>query len=287
MASQERSRREILQRGDLIPPLPGFVLKLMSALNDPETEPEDLEPLLNSDPVLVAKLLAMVNSPFYGVNRAVVSVRDAVMVLGFRGLRSLILAASTARFLSRDFSNYGYGTVGLWQHSAATACGSRLLARRLRLPLDVCEELFVAGLLHDIGKMLTTGMLTSRGLTSAMTPGASMDQEVELLGIDHAEAGGLVTAKWNLTPRVQECVSGHHRVGLDAEGGADIAVVALANLLANREGFGLMDTVTPALVDEAPLLAALRMDASEWSELQPEMLEAMHAAVASLATISH
>ena len=102
LAKQEKTRREILHKSDLIPPLPDLVARLLGLLNRQETEPADLEELLQNDQVLVAKMLAMVNSPFYGLNRAIGTIKEAVMVLGFRGVRSLVLATSTAKFLQRD-----------------------------------------------------------------------------------------------------------------------------------------------------------------------------------------
>ena len=110
----------------------------------------DLELLLQNDQVLVAKMLAMVNSPFYGLNRAVNTVKEAVMVLGFRGVRSLVLATSTAKLLQRDFGCYGHEPKGLWMHAVCVASGARSLAKRLGLPADDAEQLFVCGLLHDI-----------------------------------------------------------------------------------------------------------------------------------------
>ncbi|HIE71620.1 MAG TPA: HDOD domain-containing protein, partial [Planctomycetes bacterium] len=107
LARQEKTRREILLKSDLIQPLPDLVARLLGILNKRETEPEDLESLLQNDQVLVAKMLAMVNSPFYGVNRSIRTIREAVMVLGLRGVRSLVLATSTAKFLKRDFGWYG------------------------------------------------------------------------------------------------------------------------------------------------------------------------------------
>ena len=93
IAQQERMRREILHKSDLIPPLPELVVRILALLNKQDTEPKELEENLEQDQVLVAKMLAMVNSPFYGLNRSITNIRDAIMVLGFRGLRSLILAS--------------------------------------------------------------------------------------------------------------------------------------------------------------------------------------------------
>jgi len=136
LALQERTRREILHKSDLIPPLPDVVVRVMALLNQGDIEPEDLEQHLRYDQVLVAKMLGLVNSPFYGMNRKISSIRDAVMVMGFRGLRSLILATSTADYLMSDFTSYGHSTKGLWQHSLAVASGAKTLAKSIGL----CQE---------------------------------------------------------------------------------------------------------------------------------------------------
>src|SRR5262245_66353249 len=128
LAAQERMRGELRQKSDLVPPLAEFVVRLLALLNRSETEPQDLEFYLQNDQVLVAKMLAMVNSPFYGLNRTVRTIKDAVMVLGFRGVRSLVLATSTANYLQRDFTCYGHDQRGLWVHAVGVASGARALA---------------------------------------------------------------------------------------------------------------------------------------------------------------
>src|SRR5262245_36254364 len=153
-AHHERMRRELLQKSDLIPPLPEFVVRLLALLNRPETEPQDLESCLQNDQVLVAKMLAMVNSPFYGLNRSVRTIKEAVTVLVFRGVRSLVLTTSTANYLQRDLACYGHDRRGLWVPAVCVASAARALARAVRLGIDAAEQLFVAGLLHDIGKLL-------------------------------------------------------------------------------------------------------------------------------------
>ena len=114
-----RIRREILRNSDRVRPLPDVVVKVIELLNDPETEPEALARLLQNDHVLVAKVLAMVNSAYYGMNREIVTIRDAVMVLGFKGLKTLTVTAATAKFLERDYGCYGHSGKGLWLHSLA------------------------------------------------------------------------------------------------------------------------------------------------------------------------
>ena len=119
------------------------------------------------------------------------------MVLGFRGLRSLILATSTAKFLQRDFSCYGHDDKGLWKHAACVAAGARTLAQRCNLGAESAEQMFVAGLLHDIGKLLLVPYLSGQGVDPRAHPDTA-EMEPEHDRCRPLRSRALVTAKWNL-----------------------------------------------------------------------------------------
>ncbi|HLQ37528.1 MAG TPA: HDOD domain-containing protein [Planctomycetota bacterium] len=282
LALQEKTRREILHKSDLIPPLPDFVVRLLALLNRPETEPQDLERQLQSDQVLVAKMLAMVNSPFYGLNRSVRTIKDAVMVLGFRGVRSLVLATSTARFLQRDYGCYGHDQKGLWAHAACVAAAAKHLARTCKLGPDAAEALFVAGLLHDIGKLLLVPYLNDalRGRTTTATM-PTTELEARLIGIDHTEAGSLVAAKWNLSTEIQEVLKAHHDATAMGHP-QSIAIVRLADAAAHERGIGYLPGRAPAPVFLPNDLATLGLLPAAWDALRQELRPIMTEAVAAL-----
>lgn len=294
-AAQERLRRELLQRSDLVLPLPDFVVRLLTLLNRPETEPSDIESYLQNDQVLVARLLAMVNSPFYGMSRTIRTIKEAVVVLGFRGVRSLVLAISTARFLQRDFSCYGHDARGLWSHAASVAAGSRHLARLVRLESEACEQLFVAGLLHDIGKLVLAPYLTDalRGRHPTSTS-STVEFERELLGIDHTEAGALVAAKWNLSSEVQEVLKAHHDGATDGAEGSDgaagpptSACVRVADAVAHERGYGYAPGRAPAVPVLHADLELLGLTApAQWDAVRNELVAAMEIALVGLAALS-
>ncbi|MBL8729843.1 MAG: HDOD domain-containing protein [Planctomycetes bacterium] len=281
LAQQEKTRREILHKSDLIPPLPDLVAVVLSALNKQETEPQDLEQLMQNDQVLVAKMLAMVNSPFYGMNRTIRTVREAVMVLGFRGVRSLVLATSTAKFLQRDYSCYGHGPKGLWLHAICVAAGAKALARECKLGAEAAEQLFVAGLLHDIGKMLLVNYLADSG---KRFDGVQSITEFErtTIGLDHTEAGALVTAKWNLASDIQEVIKAHH----DAANGSvarAVAAVRLADAVAHEIGVGYLPGKAPAAAILPADIASLALSNEAWSAVRDRMAAQMDEATAALA----
>ncbi|MFN3240752.1 MAG: HDOD domain-containing protein [Planctomycetota bacterium] len=284
LAKQEKTRREILHKSDLIPPLPDLVTRLLGLLNQQETEPQDLENLLQNDQVLVAKMLAMVNSPFYGLNRSIRTIKEAVMVLGFRGVRSLVLATSTAKFLQRDFRWYGHEPKGLWLHAVCVASGSRLLARKCRMSPDDAEQLFVGGLLHDIGKLLLVPYLQEG--PDVATEDSIAEHERATVGLDHTEAGALVTAKWNLAPEIQQVIKAHHGGDADPADPRTVAIVRLADAVAHEIGVGYLPDRVPANDVDAADLAAVGLDEGSWVALRDELAAAMEEAVTALGNLS-
>jgi putative nucleotidyltransferase with HDIG domain len=280
LAQQERTRREVLHKSDLIPPLPDVVVRVLNLLSRTDTEPSHIETYLRFDQVLVAKMLGMVNSPFYGLSRRVGTVRDAIMILGFRGLRSLILASSTAKFLARDFRCYGFADRGLWLHSISVATGARTLCRRLGGASEACEQLFVAGLLHDIGKMLLAPYMVERRI-GVGTNGSAAEIERTHIGIDHTEAGALVAAKWNLSVETQEIIKHHHDDGAIGPHG-QVALVNIANKLAAERRFGLAPEYCPAPTPIEPLLPPLGIGADTWPQHRDAMLESMESTVSCM-----
>lgn len=286
IAMQERTRREILHKSDLIPPLPDLVTRVLGVLNRQDTEPEDLEKLLAHDQVLVAKLLAMVNSPFYGINRKIRTVKEAVMVLGFRGVRSLVLATSTAKFLQRDFGWYGHQPKGLWLHAICVASGARLLGNRCGMSPDECEQVFVGGLLHDIGKLLLVPYL--QGATPPEPDECECGLERRLIGIDHTEAGALVAQKWNLPEEIHGVIAGQHD-NLDADDADSlaqaVAVVRLADGVACQLGIGFLAGRQPPTAPKPEDMQLVGI-ADSWDTVSLELADNMEEAVRSLGELS-
>lgn len=283
LAQQEKTRREILQKSDLIPPLPDLVTEVLAALGQKDTEPEDLEHLMQNDQVLVAKMLAMVNSPFYGMSRRIRTVRESVMVLGFRGVRSLVLATSTAKFLQRDYSCYGHTHKGLWLHAVSVAAGAKALALQCKLGAQEAEQLFVGGLLHDIGKMLLVAYLADAGKRYDGKR-AIAEFEQETLGIDHTEAGALVTAKWNLAPDIQDVIKSHHDHESDPAN-RSVAIVRLADALAHERGTGYAPGRAPVSVYLPGDLKTLGLTPESWSAVRDVVAARMDEATSALANL--
>ncbi len=287
LAFRERTRREVLQKSDLMPSLPDLVMKILNLLNDGGAELSEFEKLLRKDTTLVARMLRVVNSPFYGMARQITSIKEAVLVLGFRSLRGLVLAASTAPYLEQDFACYGFEGKGLWAHSLAVASGARTLAKYLGKGPETREETFVAGLLHDIGKILLSPYLSRLG-KDVFGQGISLiEAEKALLGIDHQEAGEKLATKWNLTPIVKEVVATHHSFPKPGENQETVSTVRLSNLFAHQLGLG-KETKDPGWEEDPEYqkdLELLGMDEVAWEDACEEMRDSMEAAISSLSNL--
>lgn len=283
---QERRRRELLARSEHVPPLPESVVKMLELLNHSDTEPQHLEQLLQNDPVLVARMLAMVNSPFYGLSRSVNSIKEAIMVLGFRGLRSLVLASSTARFLQRELDCYGHDQRGMWIHSVSVAAGARAIAMACKLPPEKCELLFVGGLLHDIGKLLLAPYLTAVQKATKQKSAEGDIREVEraLLGLDHGEAGALVAAKWNLGTDIQDLIEMHR--DRDAIGDPRLsAIMRIGDAVACECEYGYLPGRAPREVVHQDDLSILGFTDASWHALRIEVVATMDASKAAMSRV--
>ncbi len=284
-AQAERLRREILQRADHIPALPELVVRVLALLGERDTEPEDLADCLQYDPVLVGKMLALVNSPFYGITREVSTIKDSIMVLGFRGLRSLILASSTAEYLERDYTVYGHTHKGLWEHSLAVASAARELAKIAGLNLETREELFVTGLLHDIGKMLVGPLLTEAKFDPRSKASPLVDAEREAISLDHAEASALIAVKWNLSSIVQDCLRHHHDSEEPEEMAVHVAVIRLADALAHELGIGYADDHCPPSTFRPEDKVAIGLNDVQWLDARENIEEVVRSCVSEMGNL--
>lgn len=284
LALRERTRREIVQKSELIPSLPDVVVEVLRLVADKGAEIQQFEDLLKNDGPLVAKMLRVVNSPFYAVASPVRSIGKAVMVLGFRSLRSLVLAASTGNYMERDYRCYGFGPKGLWKHAVAVASGARTIAKELRKSPDMREEVFVAGLLHDIGKLLLAPYLREAGVDIDMY-GSESEQEEAILGIDHQEAGTVVAEKWGLSPLVHHAILKHGGAEPDDEFVESWATIELAHGFSQNAAIGAAEAPSSPIPPNPRALEILGMDDDAWLDMEVEIRIAVEGAVASLANL--
>ncbi|MCW9013014.1 MAG: HDOD domain-containing protein [Gammaproteobacteria bacterium] len=190
--------------------LPAIVYRVFDAMDDPNSTATQIGRIINDDPALTARLLKLVNSPFYGFTSKVDTVYRAIALIGHRELRSVVLAASAVKV----FDGIPAELVNMpvfWKRSLYTAVVARVLAA-FRREKEI-ERYFIAGLLHDIGSLLLYVQLPDE-----MTRALSIQQaesiplwaaEKKELGYDHAQVGGALLKKWSLPPMLCQSVRFH------------------------------------------------------------------------------
>ncbi len=194
-----------------LPPLPALLQQLLGELRNPEADIAKLEEGISSDPGLTTRVLKMANSPFYMRAVEIVDVQRAIMTLGIRTVSNLVLAAGLRKSMSTSGRVPTFARDGIFRHSLASGiCCARL--GRLAPLLPLRDELFVAGLLHDVGRLVLMSFYCER---ATEFEGASLHQlspttERELLGIDHNEAGGMVQRNWGLPSELIAPITRHH-----------------------------------------------------------------------------
>ena len=223
--------KRILYSVHRLRPLPANVSRILRALDDPSTVVSEVADLISLDQALTAYVLRMANSAQSGYTAACSSLRESVMRLGFRQVRSLVLSTVAAGPLNKRLSGYRLGSGELWSHSVETATKARWLAQAFSFPAP--EEAYVAGLLHDMGKLLLDQFVFTdypKILEMMEKQQVSFWQvEEQLFGIDHSGVGGLMATHWSFPEHLVEAIRYHHAPGQAMIQQKLSAIVNLAN----------------------------------------------------------
>lgn len=240
--------RQRVEKLGQLPTLPHVVQKIVSMIDRPETSAEDLGRLIEKDQVLSAKVLRLANSPFYGFPARIASVSHAVVVLGLNVVKGLTLGA-TVFDMMKDA-----GMDDLWRHSLGVAMVAHILA--VRAGHKNPEEVFVAGLLHDLGKVVLYTKLPELGAAvkcrSEERDLPAVEAELEVLGLTHAEIAGWLAESWHLPTVLKEPMMFHHRPALAQQARSQTAMVHVADLLVKAMGCGgSVGDLVPVMSPEA------------------------------------
>lgn len=209
----ELKLNDIVDRVDKLPALPHITYRVLTLTSDPKTTITGLADTISKDQVMTAKVLRMANSAYYGYARRIFSINDALIILGFSTVRSLVLAASVHNIMDQELPGYILPKGDLWNHSMSTALLARLLAKKAGF--EISDKAFTAGLLHDIGKIILNTFMKKKfaEVLGAVNTGDVPFSEAEqkIMGFDHALVGAMVAEKWNLPEELVEAIAKHHK----------------------------------------------------------------------------
>jgi HD-like signal output (HDOD) protein len=224
-----------------LPTVPGIVAKISRIVENPETSVADVGRLISQDQVLSAKVLRMANSAFFGMSRKISSIPQALIILGFEVVKGLVLTSSVFDMIQKSMA-------GLWEHSIGCAAASGVVATLLGR--DDAEEVLVAGLLHDLGKVvLALNLPEEMKLVRQKVEQENLlfyEAENQILDFDHAEIGQWLAEHWNLPESLAEPMRLHHKPEKAVLKPEWTAIVHLADIIVRAKGFGNAgDTLVP------------------------------------------
>jgi len=224
----------LLAGAEALPSCPPVLAKVAEICSDPASSARDLGAVIATDEALTSRLIRLVNSAYYGLKGTISTVTQAVVVLGYVEIRNMVYAVRTGDLFAETSAPGGIDVLALWNHSLQVAVLARELSYRLRYPVP--EEVFVAGVIHDLGQVILNQLLGAgyrKFREQAHADGVDLAAAEETAwGTSHAEVGRRLTARWDFPQSLQDAVAHHHRLP-EGPGARDSAGLARFVLAAN------------------------------------------------------
>jgi putative nucleotidyltransferase with HDIG domain len=231
---------KILKNVKDAPTLPTVYTALCDAMANPQSTANDVAKIVSMDQASTVKILRIANSSFFGFSGRIENIQRAIVILGFNEVRNLIMASSVMKIFSRKDALNGFRPSDFWAHSLAVGLIARSVARLAGCP--IVENFFVAGILHDIGKLYFYQFAEddfARVISSVEKENRLIrDAEVEIFGMDHALMGGLLADHWKLPKPIHDAIHYHHFGTAGDEPDLLVASVHVGDILARALGLG-------------------------------------------------
>ena len=231
--------KDIVSRIDQLEPIPAVATQILALAEDPDSSLSDIADLIMNDPALTANLLKICNSAFFGLNRKVESLRDAIAFVGLDHIIFLVMLGSVSRNLKKQTQGYGLGEGELWRHAVLSAHIAKTLAEKTGQSQHK-HLVYTAALLKDIGKLILGRfvafsyeeiniLVSSQGFSFN-------DAEKEIIGMNHEELGAMVCQKWRFSEKLTYIIRYHHLSDESARDDTITLLVYLADIICMMMG---------------------------------------------------
>ncbi len=271
---KERQRRDIERFINKMPSLSTTVGKVMVICSRTDASPNELNKVISLDPVLTGQVLKLINSAYYSLINKVTSLTRAITMLGMNTVKNMALSTAIIRSVTGSKKSKALPTSKFWAHSISAGVSAKLLGEVKGMPVMEREELFLAGLLHDLGK-IPFGDEYIDVLNIAKLEQLPLHQvELDVMGIDHQEVGLMIAEKWKLNQVITTCIGSHHQVGmLSGELGQQVALVALGNIYSNIVDHGYAGNPFPAEEEVDRLLTTVDLSQDQFCGIGDRVVE--------------
>lgn len=224
-----------------LPTLPGMIHRVLALVQEEGTSVRTLGELISYDQAISSRLLKVANSAYYGLMREIATVQHAIVILGFKEVKSLTLGITVIDAINKTNKEASLTREEFWMHSIGCALAGQIICQKVR-GVDA-ETTFTAALLHDIGKLVLDSFFTQeyrKVLEKVHLNGISMvEAEEEVMGFNHADTGGLLCDKWKFPSTLVSPISFHHQLEkVDTKYMQMTSIVHLADILCKRAQIG-------------------------------------------------
>ena len=261
-----------------LPTMPEVLVKLNKVMADPDSSSEDVAKVISSDPAIATNVLRLVNSAYFGLQVRVTAVSAAISIMGFRMTKKVALKAAVFSVFGhhREPSPH-FDPEAFWRHSIFAGVAARAIGKQSPEFTSVdAEDLYICGLLHDIGKLIMVENVPDKylGVLSQAAAQLRSDLEIEeeMLGFTHADVGSVLAIKWFLPEDLTIAIRYHHAPSKDPFHQSLSSLIHLADHLAWSAGNpSTQGTVPPRL--DVEVYEQVGMDAQDVEDLLPQIRE--------------
>ncbi|MBD3246012.1 MAG: HDOD domain-containing protein [Candidatus Omnitrophica bacterium] len=247
-----RNPREFVRDIEGLPTLPNLYTRFRQKIYDPKSSANDIAEIISADQAIVSNILKIANSAFYGFSRRISSVTHAIVIIGFNGIHHIVLNTTVVKMFSGQTQG-GFDLSRIWEHSLGTAAIAKYIAKKKEQ--KNFEEVFTAGLLHDIGKVIVFKYLPDefRAVMERVREENIPIKEAEAreVGVDHTEIGKCLLEEWKFPESLVRAAAYHDNPVLAKEKKTEVSIVHLANVItrAFEIGSGGDDLISPCNED--------------------------------------
>jgi len=237
-----RKLYRIMLEVEAFPGMPITAAKLLPLLDNPDSTTSEIENILKYDPGLTANVLKLTNSAYFGIPARVSSVKQAIVLLGWKRLVQMVMTICMSPLMKKTIPGYDLPRGELWRHSVAVSVAAELLVKALKI--SDADEVFTAALLHDVGKLILGSFVKKdlKEIETMVMKGITFDvAESMVLGTNHAEIGGQILHKWSFPAPLVNAVQWHHDPESCEKSCALSDIVYVANTLGLMTRFGNVD----------------------------------------------
>ncbi len=268
-----KARRFIRKFKD-IKTLPHVVTNLSRLIADENSTMKDFEEVIKMDPILVVRLLRLVNSPFYGLVHRVDSIGRAVAYLGMKNLHNIAVTDALKNIFHEHGKSQSFSREKLWLHCAAVSICAKMIAERIFGTNG--DDAYLCGILHDFGLIVESQIEPKKFIAAcdAYEAGTSLIKlEQEHLGTDHCEIGFLMAQDWDMPESIQEAIRDHHLESGDYHPESLTGILQIAEYITGQLGYTALADMTPEL--PVHLVAHLQENMDEYKVLIEDLPEEM------------